>query len=222
MPSPVPTSNNNNALQENNNDYSEKTKNNMPGAKKKEEKKPVKPAPDEATIANLEEFPSLGRSRPPGFSDIARVPPPGFELPRREVTKPPPGLQPPKPPPGLEVTKPPPPGFSLTNGALFPPLGNQYAYVPPVDFARRNSSLIGKIVKALGQDRLDNFKDVSVFFRSGEMSSKDYYEYCQDSMGHTAFHEIFPELLALLPDINKQQVNFFILSTFPNNLLCFV
>jgi hypothetical protein len=210
VPSASVCSNNNVIHHENNNEYLDKGKSDLavgkPERKKEEKKKQVKQAPDKATLSNLEEFPAMGRlkPRPPGFSDVARVPPPGFELPRREVTKPPPGLQAPSLPPGLEIAKPP-PGFSLTNG-LYPPLGNHYTYVSPADFPRRNSLLIGKIVKTIGQNRLDDFKEISVCFRSGEMSAKDYYEYCQDTMGHSAFYEIFPELLALLPDITKQQV----------------
>lgn len=42
-------------------------------------------------------------------------------------------------------------------------------------------------------------------FRDGQYFAKAYYESCRIVLGEN-FNEIFPELLALLPDIDKQQV----------------
>ncbi|XP_014277891.1 E3 ubiquitin-protein ligase ZNF598 [Halyomorpha halys] len=150
----------------------------------------------------LEDFPSL--SAPPGFPAM----PPAAAAPRWEVKKPPkppPGLG--KPPPGL-----PPPGFSGLNGG-FPPLiggpaGEDTAvggYITPSNFAKRNSSLVKLINSSLVGETLDEFKQISVAFRNGSLAAPEYYAHCREMLGPANFKELFPELLALLPDISKQQ-----------------
>lgn len=149
-----------------------------------------------------DDFPSL--SAPPGFPAM----PPAAAAPRWEVKKPPkppPGLG--KPPPGL-----PPPGFSGLNGG-FPPLiggpaGEDTAvggYITPNNFAKRNSSLVKLINTSLVGETLDEFKEISVAFRRGSLAAPEYYAHCREMLGPANFKELFPELLALLPDIPKQQ-----------------
>lgn len=60
-------------------------------------------------------------------------------------------------------------------------------------------------MKSLKAPMVDEFRNVSKLFRSGSLFSKAYYEHCEAVLGDR-FESIFPELLALLPDINKQQV----------------
>ncbi|KAF6200717.1 hypothetical protein GE061_005161 [Apolygus lucorum] len=151
-------------------------------------------------------FPAL-----PGFG-----PPPGFEA-KWEAKKtskpkaPPPGLTKAAPPPGLEGPSAPlqntpgPPGFEPVNGS-FPALQSESTtYVLPPHFERRNTTLVDKIAKALGTDALNDFKQISFAFRNSMLSPAEYYNYCKEMMGNDSFISIFPELLALLPDISKQQ-----------------
>lgn len=60
-------------------------------------------------------------------------------------------------------------------------------------------------MKSLKAPAVDEFRNVSKLFRSGLCKARAYYEHCEAVLGER-FESIFPELLALLPDINKQQV----------------
>lgn len=60
-------------------------------------------------------------------------------------------------------------------------------------------------MKSLKAPTVDEFRNVSKLFRSGLCNARAYYEHCEAVLGER-FESIFPELLALLPDINKQQV----------------
>lgn len=60
-------------------------------------------------------------------------------------------------------------------------------------------------MKSLKAPAVDEFRNVSKLFRSGLCNARAYYEHCEAVLGER-FESIFPELLALLPDINKQQV----------------
>lgn len=156
-----------------------------------------------------DEFPTLGA--PPGFSAVQPIPPPE-NAPRWEIKKPPkppPGLG--KPPPGL-----PPPGFSGLNGG-FPPLiggpgeddddddSSISSYITPNNFNKRNTSLVKLINSSLLGETLDDFKQISVAFRNGSLPAAEYYMHCKDMLGAANFKELFPELMVLLPDIDKQQ-----------------
>lgn len=55
---------------------------------------------------------------------------------------------------------------------------------------------------------IEEFRKISQMFRDGSYGTQPYYEHCKVALGEQ-FNEIFPELLALLPDISKQQVKFF-------------
>ncbi|XP_076764841.1 E3 ubiquitin-protein ligase ZNF598 isoform X2 [Xylocopa sonorina] len=154
---------------------------------------------------HLDEFPALGgsSSKPPGFTN---------------------------PPPGFGTTTPPPPGFCIkynsmdklnnSNGLTFTNSSGEsysilpdnskhnssYNYVPPPDFQKRNKCLVAKVNEVLMQhDQIDEFRYISGLFRQGTCNAQDYYTNCREVMGLSAFENVFPELLVLLPDIEKQQ-----------------
>lgn len=62
-------------------------------------------------------------------------------------------------------------------------------------------------VKSLKPPAVDEFINISKLFRRDKCNARAYYEHCEAVLGER-FESIFPELLALLPDINKQQVRF--------------
>lgn len=124
-----------------------------------------------------------------------------------------------KPPPGFPA-KPPPPGFSNFNPQNFPSLGTSndltftsssgksYSIKPtnyhqPTNFSTRNQNLIRRSMCVL-KDSVTEFKTYSAEYRDGKISADQYYEYCKALLAAN-FSELFPELLALLPDIDKQQ-----------------
>ncbi|XP_022224546.2 E3 ubiquitin-protein ligase ZNF598 [Drosophila obscura] len=127
-------------------------------------------------------------------------------------------------PPGLASAGPlkPPPGFisnvtvnsvaKLPNNLTFTSsLGESYDIVPsysytdPPDTAARNQNLVDKFREILKTpEALNEFTSLSFKFRVGSCNGQAYYEHCQCAM-LDAFHGLFPELLVLLPDINKQQ-----------------
>ena len=51
------------------------------------------------------------------------------------------------------------------------------------------------------------FKTISKQFRQGSLSCAEYYDKCLRVVGEDAFCAFLPELLALLPDIKKQNVS---------------
>lgn len=126
------------------------------------------------------------------------------------------------PPPGFSVK--PPPGFSnmnaigmlnsncLSNDLTFTnSTGRSYSIRPiikyhqPDNFSRRNRDLIEKFMTILNNnDVIREFKNYSELFRSGTLPASKYYEHCKCILG-TDFEDVFPELLVLLPDIEKQQ-----------------
>lgn len=55
-------------------------------------------------------------------------------------------------------------------------------------------------------EAMNEFKLISQMFREDAYSAVPYYEHCKVALADR-FSEIFPELLALLPDIGKQQVS---------------
>lgn len=54
-------------------------------------------------------------------------------------------------------------------------------------------------------EAFEEFKHISQIYREGQYKALPYYEHCQAAL-KDKFDELFPELLVLLPDINKQQV----------------
>lgn len=131
-----------------------------------------------------EDFPVLGdRKPPPGFNV---KPPPGFDncnalLPNNDLT------------------------FTNSSGQSYSILPTSYEYHLPPNFEIRNKKLIDSLMNLGNKDEeIREFKMYSDLFRKGSYSAKNYYEHCQIFLGDD-FDRVFPELLALLPDITKQQ-----------------
>ncbi|XP_055918168.1 E3 ubiquitin-protein ligase ZNF598 [Eupeodes corollae] len=125
------------------------------------------------------------------------------------------------PPPGFSPLIKPPPGFqnvTLNSVAKSPnsltftsSMGESYNIVPthsymqPPEAITRNQKLVGHFKDALKTpEALEEFRKISQRFREGVVKSQSYYEHCQAAL-RDRFGIIFPELLSLLPDINKQQ-----------------
>ncbi|XP_034242189.1 E3 ubiquitin-protein ligase ZNF598 [Thrips palmi] len=151
-----------------------------------------------------------GDNQVPKSSTSAVNPPPGFEFPVEPVPN-----KKPVPPPGFSVkvnsvARPPSNQLTFTSssGESYPILpgasGNQF--VQPLDFQRRNAALMGRVVDILRDaSRQEEFRQMSILFRQGQLSSASYYKHCVDLMGEKAFNECFPEMVVLLPEIERQQ-----------------
>lgn len=154
-------------------------------------------------IHKVEDFPALGSSSsklssfaspPPGFSSPVPPPPPGFSVKYNSLER-------------LHGSN----GLTFTNSSgesytILPPDDTSHVYVPPPDFQRRNTCLVARLNEVLvHQDKIDKFRYVSGLFRGGTCDAEEYYTHCREVMGSDAFENVFPELLALLPDIAKQQ-----------------
>lgn len=162
---------------------------------------------------DLQNFPELSRGKsnaPPGFNNLPKEkPPPGFE---NSISKS-------APPPGFSITlnsvaRPPSNGLTFTSssGQSYPispggtAVATKYSYIQPPNFNNRNSELVDCVMAALkDQSALERFRQMSSGFRQNYLTAEDYYNHCQEAMGTSKFSEIFPELLVLLPDIEKQQ-----------------
>lgn len=112
----------------------------------------------------------------------------------------------PAPPPGFSTNhqpKKPPPGFMSVSTPVV------YTYFPPPNASKRNQALVDEFRKALKtSETMQEFRNVSQMFRDGDYFAKSYYETCKFVLNEY-FDTIFPELLTLLPDIQKQQVRIF-------------
>ena len=87
-----------------------------------------------------------------------------------------------------------------------PPTPNDYH--KPENFSVRNQKLIADIHTLLdygNDDKFGQFKSCSKEFRGGKITAEDYDSQCIVIMGKECFDEVFPELLVLLPDIDRQQ-----------------
>lgn len=96
-------------------------------------------------------------------------------------------------------------GMTFTNsaGQTFP--APVHKYIPPPDFENRNRALVKKFVTALGDpDRVEDFKVASRAFRDSVISADEFYHHCLTALG-SQFEDVFPDMVALLPDIGKQQ-----------------
>lgn len=150
------------------------------------------------------EFPALPKGP-------AKKPPPGF---REDAVsaKAPPGLSKPpnKPPPGFMSQS---IGMSAVDVAMEAdslPMSSDltnFQYTQPDDFQNRNQMLIASIQSMCVDDssKFTDFKTISGEFRRSEIDASSYYRKCEETLGKKNFHQIFPELMALLPDIDKQQ-----------------
>lgn len=139
---------------------------------------------------------------PPGFST---QPPPGF-APKSSTTftQAPPGF--------LDSAS----GFTFTSsfGETYNIVSNEDknsygSYISPPNFQRRNKNLVAQLNgcfdRAQESNELKTFKFLSSLYRAGNCTAEEYYEKCKAALGNFAFQEVFPELLALLPDIKKQR-----------------
>lgn len=163
-------------------------------------------------VDSLEDFPHLSSSNPAVTS--APKPPPGFGM--APASKPPPGFSsktspPSRPPPGFSK-----PVLSPSNDTQCSDLVNlnhvdieklQHVYSKPGNFSERNKNLIAEIRYFLNEDseKFNWFKCWSGEFRQGALTGKKYYDQCLNLFGKDKLFEIFPELMALLPDIGMQQ-----------------
>ena len=118
--------------------------------------------------------------------------------------------------PTLSAEATPPPGFVKTPAPKKPPPGfsnisndddDSFNFLPPPNMSKRNQALVGEFQKALmSPESMHEFRIKSQMFRDGDYHAKGYYDTCKIVLGE-AFTSIFPELLTLLPDIEKQQVS---------------
>ncbi|XP_041978513.1 E3 ubiquitin-protein ligase ZNF598 [Aricia agestis] len=107
-----------------------------------------------------------------------------------------------------------PPGFKKQpscNGMTFTNSSGQtfsapvHTYIPPPNFEQRNRNLVKKFVDALGSaEAVEDFKVASRAFRDSIISAEEFYRHCKSAMG-SELDAVFPDLVALLPDIAKQQ-----------------
>lgn len=81
-----------------------------------------------------------------------------------------------------------------------------YHYKPPTNDKNRNLNLHTSFQQVLSPEVMSEFRQISKMFREGTYKAQPYYEHCIIALGEK-FDDLFPELLVLLPDINKQQVN---------------
>jgi len=162
-------------------------------------------------LFNADDFPSLSiqelapsslPSLPPGFSSLpvssSKPPPPGFSNPVVSHC----------PLPGLN--------FSLSS-AVVSDADNVHkasevvdsdvsisTYIPPRDMQQRSASLVGLIKSAVRDGNFGEFSELCAKFRAGNITADEYHSGCCDILDPTAFQSIFPELIALLPDLPKQ------------------
>ncbi|XP_054739005.1 E3 ubiquitin-protein ligase ZNF598 [Anastrepha obliqua] len=93
-----------------------------------------------------------------------------------------------------------------------------HPYIPPSDAATRNQKLVSHFQDALKTpEGMEEFRHISQIFREGIYKTEPYYEHCQAAL-KDRFNDIFPELLVLLPDINKQQELYLVHSQHLNKL----
>lgn len=94
-----------------------------------------------------------------------------------------------------------PPGFQKSDISTYP------KYTPLPEASKRNQALLEDFEKILKtHEQMQEFKLLSQMFRNGNYFARSYYESCKGVLGEK-FDVIFPELIALLPDIEKQQVS---------------
>ena len=109
------------------------------------------------------------------------------------------------PPPGFQSSgagakkTAPPPGFKPSGPAR---------YQEPSNFAGRNQKLLSMIMSLIGGKSVefDRFKTASIRFRIGGLSSDQYHSEVIDLIERPTFEKFLPQLIALLPDIQKQKV----------------
>ncbi|XP_044759445.1 E3 ubiquitin-protein ligase ZNF598 [Coccinella septempunctata] len=130
---------------------------------------------------------------------------------QKEVKKPPPGFKLP-PPPGFgnrfsdfpslgvpnDLT------FTTSSGQSFSIVSKPNNYKQPMNAVVRNQNIVKKLRMVSGEEVVQEFKNRSVQFHNGQLSGQKFYDYCKTVFGPN-FEDFFPEMLVLLPDIEKQQ-----------------
>jgi hypothetical protein len=76
-------------------------------------------------------------------------------------------------------------------------------YCQPPHFADRNSKLMTAIQSAMSKSEFGQFKSASVSFQRGTSTADDYFDSCA-KLFHSRTADIFPELVALLPNVEQQ------------------
>ncbi|CAG0913962.1 unnamed protein product [Notodromas monacha] len=149
-------------------------------------------APDAGSAAD---FPSLGATSSlasGGIGGARRLPPPpGFDTKSKRDAKASKTV--------TDVT------FTNSSGQKFS-LNPPREYHKPRDFDARSDALTTKIRKKALRgdgDRLNDFMTLSSAYLAGAVSAREYYSRCIFYFGD-CFAEIFPEFLALLPNIARQ------------------
>ncbi|KAH8254078.1 hypothetical protein KR032_008346 [Drosophila birchii] len=95
--------------------------------------------------------------------------------------------------------------FTSSMGETYDIVPSPYAYTDPPDTGVRNQKLVDQFIEILKTpEALNEFRMLSTKFRDGSCTGQAYYEHCQCAM-LSSFYKLFPELLAMLPDISKQQ-----------------
>ncbi|XP_017015326.2 E3 ubiquitin-protein ligase ZNF598 [Drosophila takahashii] len=95
--------------------------------------------------------------------------------------------------------------FTSSLGESYNIVPSSYSYTDPPDTGSRNQKLVDQVMELLKTpEALNEFRMLSSKFRDGSCSGQAYYEHCQCAM-LSSFNNLFPELLAMLPDISKQQ-----------------
>lgn len=127
-----------------------------------------------------------------------------------------------RPPPGfaafpaLSSSSAPPPGFSSSSAVQPPPPGFSSAansaasgpeFVQAPNFKQQNRDLVAKIQGfCFGDPGLfGQFKQDSGEFRQNMIPAHEYYRRCMQTLSEENFQSVFNELVALLPDLAKQQ-----------------
>ncbi|EDS34196.1 conserved hypothetical protein [Culex quinquefasciatus] len=107
--------------------------------------------------------------------------------------------------------------FTSSSGESYDILPGTYKYVAPSNSSKRNQNLVTQFQRSLKKDdALAEFRTISQMFRDGSYNPGPYYEHCRVALGDR-FHEIFPELLVLLPNITKQQELYLVYCQDPAN-----
>jgi hypothetical protein len=102
-----------------------------------------------------------------------------------------------------EISVPPPPGFKKAD------ISSHTKFIPPPEMPKRNEALMEELERILKtHEQMQEFKVLSQLFRNGSYFARSYYESCKGVLGEK-FDTVFPELIVLLPDIEKQQVRKF-------------
>ncbi|GAB1600413.1 E3 ubiquitin-protein ligase ZNF598-like [Argonauta hians] len=181
---------------------------------KKNSNKQLDARPKEVASKNIlseEDFPVLSKSEKQGSNQKNSVkPPPGFAgFPYTKNSNSNFKSLLPRPPPGLSLSDSAITNFQqvLTGQHPINSALQTFNYCPPSNFVGRNRQLITEIRNALSNDenRFETFKSLSQDFRHSVISPQEYYRQCFDLLGSENFPNIVQELIALLPDIAKQQ-----------------